>query len=56
MSVFLTGVARSSFKQLLIYLQEAERTLLQTYYFRENLVAPRTELETSESVTRSSDN
>jgi hypothetical protein len=54
-SVFLTGAATFSFKYLLNYPHEAEWTPFQTHYFTENLVAPKIEPGTSESVARNSD-
>jgi hypothetical protein len=41
-----------SFKQLLIYSNEAEWTPFQTHYYSEYLVAPGMEPDTSGSVTR----
>jgi hypothetical protein len=43
MSIFSTGGATFSFKQLLNCTHEAEWTTFQTHYFSENLVAPEIE-------------
>jgi hypothetical protein len=54
-SVFLTGVATFSFKELLNYPHEAEWSPFQTHYFSDNLVSPGIVTGTSGSVARNSD-
>jgi hypothetical protein len=52
---FLDRSRYFSFKKLLIYPHEAERTPFQTHYYSENLVAPGIEPGTSGSVARKAD-
>jgi hypothetical protein len=49
-SVFLTGAATFSSKQLLNCIHKAEWTLFQVHYFSENLAVPEIEPRTSGSV------
>jgi hypothetical protein len=54
-SLFETGAATFSLKQLLSCTHEAEWTPLQIHNFSENLAAPGIESGTYESVARNSD-
>jgi hypothetical protein len=54
LSIFKTGAAIFSSKELFICTHEAEWTAFQAHYFSKNFVAPRIEPRASGSVARNS--